>query len=740
MLHRVFPRAWLLGGACACALASSLSAQGTQGGTGPAVEQVDFVGVHSVDVDRLRASIATQPSRCRSALLTPLCAFHVFVDRSRLDRLELSRDLLRIRVFYWRRGYRETQVDTAVIHQDDGARVIFRVTEGPPTIIKTLAIVSPHVPLTPERSRAILLVHAGDPLDLLAIDSSLVLLRNTLGDGGYADASVRDTILVADTGRSARVRITIRPGARTTVGRVEISGNSEISNRTITNMLSVKPGDILRRGDLVASQRNLYQSNLFRRAAITIPPSPDSAKVMDVTVQEAAMHEARVSFGFNTVDFFQVEGRFSDYNWRGKARRLELRAVVGNLLAPQLNGRFPFDDVTPTSLTGAAERIYLDPNWTASADLAQPFFHSPRNSLGLSFFAHRQSAPAVFIDRGVGASASFTHQLGQQSPATLAYRFEITEVEAGDIYFCVNFGVCQFQTIAALRGRHALSPLSIGILANRTNDAINPTRGYQAELDLEHASAATLSDYRYNRVSGSLSTYIPAGGQAVLAGHVQVGWVHALPTTNRALGVSDTNGVPIIHPRKRFYAGGAQSVRGYGENQLGPRILTIDPARLTDTTLANPCTVASIADGSCNPNGAPSGDFLPRPLGGNALIEGSLEYRFPLAGKVGGAVFVDAAIVGENGLTDFSAATAAVTPGFGVRYYSPFGPIRMDLGIRPNLTEHLPVITQIPDSTGPPTVVRLDTQKLYNPLEGSGSGIRHLLARLTLHLSIGQAF
>jgi outer membrane protein insertion porin family/translocation and assembly module TamA len=704
------------------------------------VEQVDFVGVHSVDVDQLQASIATQPSRCQSALLTPLCAFHLFIDRSHLDHLELSRDLLRIRVFYWRHGYRETQVDTAVIRQDDGARVIFRVTEGPPTVIKSLAVVSPHIVLTPERARSILLVRAGDPLDLLAIDSSLVLLRNTLGDGGYTDASVRDTIVVADTGRSASVSITITPGARTTVGRVEVEGNSKVSDRTITNMLSVKPGDIFRRGDLEASQRNLYQSNLFRRAAITIPASPDSAKVLDVTVQEADMHEARVSFGFNTIDFFQLEGRFTDYNWRGKARRLELRGVVGNLLAPQLNGRFPFNDVTPASLTGAAERIYLEPNWTASADLTQPFFHSPRNSLGLSFFAHRQSAPAVFIDRGVGASASFTRQLGVRSPATLAYRFEITEVEAGDIYFCVNFGVCQFQTIAALRGRHALSPLSIGILADRTNDAINPTRGYQAELDLEHASAATLSDYRYNRVSGSFSDYIPVGEHAVLAGHVQVGWVHALPTTNRELGVTDTNGVPIIHPRKRFYAGGAQSVRGYGENQLGPRILTIDPARLMDTMLANPCTVASIADGSCNPNGAPSGDFLPRPLGGNALIEGSLEYRFPLAGKVGGAVFVDAAIVGENGLTDFGAATAAVTPGFGVRYYSPFGPIRMDLGIRPNLTEHLPVVTQIPDSTGPPTIVRLDTQKFYNPLEGSGSGIRHLLARLTLHLSIGQAF
>ncbi|HEX6966097.1 MAG TPA: BamA/TamA family outer membrane protein [Gemmatimonadaceae bacterium] len=738
MLCRVLPWTWCLGGVCAFLLATPLGAQSRkEAPAAPVVEQVEFLGVHAMDAGQLQSSIATQPTKCKSTLLVPFCLFHIFIEQHYLDHLELARDVLRIRVYYWRHGYRQTQVDTTITPQAGGVVVSFHVTEGPPTVIQTLTVLSPQTVIPPKRYPDILLLRAGQPLDLPALDSSLVQFRNALWDEGYADAVVRDTVALSDSERVARVTITVDPMARTTVERVTVSGDSQVSARTVRNMLGYRRGDVFRRKELLERERTMYQSNLFRRVVVTVPSSADSAKEVHVAVQEAPLHEVRASAGFNTIDFFQVEGRFSDYNWHGKARRLELRGVIGNLLAPQLNGRFIFRDITPASLTGETERIYLDPNWTVSAELTQPFFHSPRNSLGLDLFAHRQSAPAVFIDKGYGASASFTREFTSQSPTSVVYRYELTEVEAGDIYFCVNFGVCEAPTIIALRGRHALSPLSVGIIVDHTNSALNATTGYRAQLDLEHASGFTLSDYRYNRASIDISKYLPVGRSGTLAGRLELGWVHALPSTNQALGVTDTTGAAIVHPRKRFYAGGSQSVRGYGENQLGPRILTVDPQSL----LRFGCTAASVANASCNPNlDSIAADFTPQALGADALIEGNIEYRFPLIGQLGGAVFIDAALLGERGFTTFSQATGAITPGFGVRYYSPLGPIRVDIGIRPNLTEHLPVITQVPDSTGPPTLVQLNTEKLYNPLQGTGSGIRQLLARLTLHLSIGQAY
>jgi outer membrane protein assembly factor BamA len=282
-----------------------------------------------------------------------------------------------------------------------------------------------------------------------------------------------------------------------------------------------------------------------------------------------------------------------------------------------------------------------------------------------------------------------------------------------------------------------MSPIALQIITDRTDDPLNPTRGYNARLQMEHASAFTLSEFRYNRISGEATRYMSVGDNgAVLAGRVRFGWVKPLRSSANALGQAGGDARDILHPRKRFYAGGSQSVRGYGENQLGPRVLTVDP----DTLLAYGCTTSTIADGTCSPAGVPSSDFEPRPTGGTSLIEASIEYRFPIWKRLGGAVFVDGAYVGEGSAGEIFKGTGAITPGFGLRYQSPVGPIRIDLGIRPTLKEDLPVITETVDSTGTPQLARLLETKIFDPIEGKGGGFQKILRRLSLHLSIGQAF
>jgi outer membrane protein insertion porin family/translocation and assembly module TamA len=500
-------------------------------------------------------------------------------------------------------------------------------------------------------------------------------------------------------------------------------------------MLTLKQGGIFRRTDVLESQRNLYGSSLFRRAIINAGPPDDSAKRVSVEVEEAPFHLVRLSGGFNTVDFGQVEGRYTDFSWLGGARRLELNGVLSNIFAPQLNGAAVFQNVTG-NLSNQEAAPYLALEYEASAQVTQPWWHDPRNTLGAGLFAHRNSAPAIFVDKGYGGNLSFTRQLAPRTPLSIVYQYELTEVTAGDTYFCVNYGVCETPTIHALAGRHALSPISADIFTDRRNDPLNPSTGYTARLTFEHASSLTLSQFRYNRISGEATRYITIG-RSVLAGRVSFGWVKSLASTGNALGqLGDTNSAGIIHPRKRFYAGGANSVRGYGENQLGPRVLTIDP----DTLIKYGCTAASIANATCSPAADPSQDFSPQPTGGTSLIEGNLELRFPIWKQIGGAVFIDGAFVGEGPLAEVTRGTGALTPGFGFRYASPVGPIRIDLGIRPGLVENLRVITDAVQPNGTTRLIELDSVKTYNPLEGSGSGFRKFLSRLALHLSIGQAF
>jgi len=723
--------------------ARGLSAQSTPPNdrTHPVVEHVDFAGVtKAVDKADLALGLATQASGCRSLLLEPICLItksHLVYDTRTLDHVELARDVVRIKVYYYKHGYRETEVDTTVSRahpHSNRVRVTFRVTEGKPTIVQSIVVLQPGKVLTRGALRRAVLVRAGQPLNLIDLDSSHVRLRDALWDKGHADALVADTITVHDSLRTADVTIKIDPRWVAKVESVTVHGDSVLSPDIAKKMITLQPGNIYKRANVIESQQALYSSNLYRRATIVLPPRGDSAKLIDINVNEARLHAVKLSAGFSTIDFIQTEGKFTDYDWLGDARRLDLHLVVSNLLAPTLNGTGIFRDVlADNGLPGDSSGIYLKPTYQASVDVTQRWFGDPRNTVSLGLFAHRSSTPGIFVDKGYGTTASFTRNVAPRTPLSLVYRYELTQVDAGDVYFCVNYAVCEQNTIGLLRNRNALSPVSLDFYADRRNDEFNPSEGYSARADFEHASKYTFSDFRYNRVSGE-ATLFRRLGKAVLAGHVRGGWVKSM-ASSADLGGDGSSG-DILHPRKRFYAGGANSVRGYGENQLGPLILTVDPAKL----IAAGCSQAGIADGSCSPNrdSLEAKDFTALPTGGTSLLEGSVEYRFPFLMKnLQGAVFVDAGYVGVGG--GITNGRGAITPGFGVRYLSPVGPIRVDLGIRPSLSDSLTVITEVVQADGTHKLVRLSTPRDYNPVEG-GSGISKVLNRLALHLSIGQAF
>lgn len=727
----------------------------------PAIRQLELTGVSdNVDIDELKLSIYTEATRCRFVLKL-VCRFthyRGFEERHFLNRKELQRDVLRIRVFYYKHGFRDAQVDTAVTQLNEKqVAVRFDVTEGAPTVVTDVRVTADSNLFSPRKLSQLTLLKVSTPLDLFVMDSMRVAFQNELWELGYADALVDTSSVVDPLARTARVQVRVVRNHLTTVGTVVISGTDEVSPSTVMNSLSFRPGDPFRRSAMIESQRNLYESNLFKLATLEVPESFDSLKTVNVLLREAPLHEARIGGGFNTVDFFQTEGRFTHYNLLGAARRLDVSATVGNLLASSLNGKGLFHrQLADTGITGNADD-FLSPNWQASIALQQPsFLRRPRNALAIGAFAQRRSVPSVVIDRGYGGNLTYTRTLGLRAPASLSYRFEVTRVEAGGPYFCVNFGVCDTTTISALRSHQRLSPLALQLQVDRSDQPLAPTRGYIARMDLEHASGLTASDYRYNRAYAEGALYSRLGPRtSVLASHIRVGFA-------RPLSGAGTIGQAVLHPRKRFYAGGSQSVRGYGENQLGPRILTLPREYLLNARTfpgaAGTCDPNTEAIRYCDPNaitdsaGVAVGDdkFTPRATGGTSLLEGSIEYRFklPFIENLGGAVFVDGAAVGERildplgdgvrTLADLVRGTYAVTPGFGVRYFSSVGAIRVDVGFNPSRSEDLAVVTEL-KRNGKSEVIPLDYPKRFSPT-GTSSGIGSVFNRFVLHLSIGQAY
>jgi outer membrane protein insertion porin family len=710
----------------------------------PEVVNLTFKGVKGVKVADLQQSVSTTASHCNGLILIPFCWItkspYVFT-KEHLDHAELARDVLRIRVFYWKRGYRETDVDTAVVPRGTNkVGVTFFITEGPPTIISDITVKQDTVLLSQREINNRVVIGKGGPLNMIRLDSSRVFLQTRLFDKGFADGEVDTSVVIDTTSHTAAVTFTLDPKYKTTVEDIVINGNKGVTDRTIRKSLTFNVGDLFVRSEMLRSQRKLYESNLFRRASIEPRPPidislPDSAKVVVVTVQESPPREARLSAGFNTIDFFQVEGRFTHYNFFGGARRLDIQAAVGNLFASSLNGRGIFHSASLAP--GADLARYFVPTYNASIDLQQPWFGSPRNALGFSLFSHRRSAPGIYVDRGYGTSLTFTRDLTDRAPASLNYRFEISKVDAGDVYFCINYGVCDLPTLGALRQNQKLSPLALTMNIDRTNDPFSPNTGYRANGSLEHASAFTLSDFRYNRAEADGAAFYKIRKRGALAGHLRIGWVSPLGSTNQAVGIDAALGEGgILHPRKRFYAGGSHSVRGYGENQLGPRVLTVPIEVLQSHDSLNAACTSGTDVTTCSPTagGLLDRDFEPRPLGGNFVLEGSVEGRFPVWQQLVGAVFVDAGMVSQKTNPELPRRRAAVTPGFGLRYRSPVGPIRADVGINPGRSESLPVVTE-KIVNGQRTLVTLQQRRIYSPFSGGG-----ILRRLVLHLSIGEAF
>jgi outer membrane protein assembly factor BamA len=721
------------------------SAQTTaEDAAGRLVVEVGFPGASEVETGTLQDNIYTEATRCRGLLLTPFCWFidwDVIIERHRVDADQLLRDELRILVVYFREGFRDAAVVAQIEERDDGVAVLFRISEGPPTLIESLEIRQAEEALSNRDIRGASLPGEGEPLSHRRLEEGLERLEERLHEAGHLDAEIHDSIDVFD--RTARIDIRVDPLPRATAARFEISGNEGIEDETIIRALHFEEGDRITAPLLNQSRRALHRSNLFHEADVSVMESADSAKTVLVTVREAPPRLGRVGGGFNTLEFVQVEGRFTHYNWMGGGRRLDFRATVGNLLAPQLTDRLFFRDILPGELSGVDEGPFRLPTWQASVEFAQPAFRAAENTLGMSAFAHRRVIPAVAVDEGHGAEVSLTRRLGFQMPLSLSYRYELISVRAGDVYFCVSFGICDPVAIASLRRRNALSPVALSFLVDRSDAALAPTDGYRGRVDVEHASGLTRSDFRYNRVSAEASFYQPFGAipRHVVAANLRAGWVRALSSTEAALGMdgADESGQALLHPRKRFFAGGARSVRGYAENQLGPKVLTISRASLLDEEI---CTEAEIDDRTCDPGKAPIEDFAPRPLGGTSVLEGSIEYRFPVGG-VYGAVFVDGALVGARVEGFLQDASRTITPGLGVRFASPAGPIRIDLGFRARDPQRLPVITESETTTDNEVVdrrlIQLEQRRFYDPLADRGT-LGRILGRMTLHFSIGEAF
>jgi outer membrane protein assembly factor BamA len=656
----------------------------------PEITELHFEGNRTFPDRQLRNAILTRQTECRSFLykwVVPFCLLgsEFAQDPWYYNPRIFRNDYWRIHTFYRSKGFRQIQLDTAMVRPTPTTlEVTFLIEEGDPVRISTLDFAGlGDVPGVTENLPA----GVGDRLDMPMLQAAADTVVRRLQNQGYAQAEIfRDVFIPAGT-LEGEVLFDVFTGPEARFGPITIEGNEGVSEEVIRRMLPFREGDLYARERLFDAQRNLFSLEIFRHAAIEpdFEHEPDSIIPLEVQVAEGNARRVRAGGGWNNADCFSTEARWSSRNFMGGARRLVLRGRVSNLLTSTLE---------ESICRGAGTGDYARLNGLVAAEFTQPWIFSPRNTLDAAIFAERQSVPDVYIRESLGLNLALTRIIGRSSPLTLTYQPQLGRLEAAEVFFCTNFLVCSTDEISILAAANVLAPLGLRFSRDRTNRAVAPTGGWTVAAEVEHASAVTFSDFDYDRVVSEVTGFQGLPGGLVLAARLRGGWLGA--SEFRGFQGTAREVTRVAPPQKRFYAGGANSVRGYAQNQLGPRVVTVGVEELLfaeEEGATGICSPESVADLSCNASSLAEGDFASRPSGGSAVVEGSLELRFPVfAPYLAGGLFVDFGQVWSDP-DDAGLGDLVWTPGVGLRYSTPIGPVRLDVAYRPAARQELPVVT-----------------------------------------------
>ena len=361
-------------------------------------------------------------------------------------------------------------------------------------------------------------------------------------------------------------------------------------------------------------------------------------------------------------------------------------------------------------MSAAARRPTSDTaNYNATLTLRQPAFLSPRHTASFALFAERRSEFKAYTRQAVGANLAVTFNARRDVPVTVGYSYSVGRTTAEPAVLCERFLLCNESDQAFLLNTRPFGAITISGVRARVNSVLDPSAGSVTQVTLVHASRYVLSDtlYEFNRGELEIAKYYPLSRRSAFAWRIRGGTI--VPQRISLLGQS----VKFVPPDQRFYAGGPNSVRGFARNELGPRVYVSDTRQIigTDTTYTS---------------------IRASPTGGNTVFTANLELRVPtpiFPERVRLGLFVDVGQVWERGDTGTTVSGLRVTPGLGLRFITPLGPVRLDAAYN-----------GYPQEPGPLYYLN-DTDK---SLTATGKTINPTLPRfwrrVVVQFAVGQAF
>lgn len=560
--------------------------------------------------------------------------------RPRFNYLVMGRDVTLLRAFYRNRGYLQCSVSDRAEPLGEARLVVhYTIEEGPRYTLEELRF-SGNTVFGDERLRGMLegmrehRLREGVPISEEALQTGSQQLRQAYREEGYHFARISPRIGERDsTSGAAPVTFRIQEGQQVHVDRVIVEGARQTKDFVITREVTLDPGDLLQESERMESQRRLYNTGIFRTANVTIGEvSPDSTRVnVLVTVREQPRRYFGVGTGIAGDDQEQL-----DLNLHGSVEWGH-RNLFGTGRALELQGGADFRVITAWELV----RREL------SLRYVEPWFWGTRTPLTVTFALRPQSYGIYDVQEfatEVGLNREFTPR--SRGWLNLTYRLVDTEVP-----------------IEAFSSRDALRGVTVRGERDTRNNVFSPLTGSFSQFYLR-AYGGPLGGPSYSVLNTSWSRYQLTGSRTIMASRIRLGIAQPYSGQDEVL-IFD-----------RFFAGGANSVRGYEERRLGP------VAAATDTT---------------------TGQIRYEPRGGRILLLANLELRRARwLGPLGLKLFLDAGNVWAR-FGDVS-PRMALSAGVGVYLDTPVGPFRLDYGWRLNKS---PVERDIPGYSLPPGQLHL---------------------------------
>ncbi|MEO9774623.1 outer membrane protein assembly factor BamA [Roseibium sp.] len=580
------------------------------------VERISFIGNTSFSDGRLRDVIRTRESGLLSWLRS--------TDTYDPDRLAADEELLR--QYYNKKGYadfRIVSVSADLDREQNIFYVTFTVDEGEKYEIGDVEIVSTIADVDPEELRKLIRTKSGRTFNSLRVEQTVEDITLRVSEEGYAFARVRPRGARDYENNKISLIYYIEEGPRAYVERINVIGNDRTREYVIRREFDIAEGDAFNRALVDKAERRLRNLGFFERVSVTTQQgsSPDRV-IVNVRVEEKATGEISFGVGFSTVD-----------------------GVIGDISVTEKNflGRGQFVKV---AVGGGAD------TQTYEFRFVEPFFMGRRVALDLDVYrqVENENDYRSYDQQKTGAGFGFTLPLREEE-LTLRLFYNIFQEENSDPdNKSTNINNCDTSSLSLAIcdsfGTYLTSLVGYELRYSTLDQNLNPSDGVYASFGQEFAGVG--GDSFYVKTEAQARAYKEILADYGLVGSVSVRGGNIMALGDERLRVSE-----------QFMLGG-NLVRGFENQGIGPRDATTEDA-----------------------------------IGGRFYFAASAESRFPFPiipkeFGLSGAVFADAGslwdadsdlvslVENNGGRIDSNDLSVRASVGAGIRWDSPFGPLRAD--------------------------------------------------------------